>query len=83
MGEWLMANSNIQLFKLSLKKKKHKNWVIDFLKSWVQKYMVRNAIMKDVVSLYTDLYQGSTRVQLGSKELYLKPSSHAKGAICV
>lgn len=43
-----------------------KNWVIDFQKSWIENYIVKNVIRHDVVSLYPDLLYAS---RLESKEL--------------
>lgn len=43
-----------------------KNWVIDFQKSWIEKYIMKIVITHDVVSLYPDLLYDS---RLESKEL--------------
>jgi hypothetical protein len=74
-----MANSNIQLLSLSSKKKKmFKNWVIDFQKSWVEKYMVKNVIREDVISLYTDLLQRPACLTAGKQRTVHANLDHAE-----
>lgn len=62
-----MANSNFQL--LSLSSQMLKTLEIDFQKSWLEKYIVKNVITQDVVSLYMTFHRGAHDSRLESKEL--------------
>lgn len=49
-----------------------KNQVIDFQKSWVEKYIVKNVITKAVTSLYADLLQQPAQLTAGRRAIYMQ-----------